>query len=243
MQMSLQITMWEVNQWLVQNNRKLFPDNVEWLQEYYSNSRNVDYYLLFLNASWLIYIPDVYQNSIKDFVISDFLDRIAGFVFINNYKYKTLFATTKFDYDPIENYNMVEEGTDNTIYMEKGNNNTGSQTLTNTLNYGKGTTTATASVSPMDTEAFLNADKNIGTTEKEPDTNTQVNGERADNFSKDGTNNLAHKLTRRGNIGTLTTQQMVVAERQLADFTPYLTLWEDILEALCIVADTGLELL
>ncbi len=243
MQMSLQITMWEVNQWLVQNNSKLFPDNVDWLQEYYSNYRNIDYYLLFLNASWFIYIPDLYQSVIKDFVISDFLSRIADFIYINNYKYKTLFGTTKFDYNPIENYNMVEEGTDNTIYMEKGNNNTGSQTITDTVNYGKGTTTTTGSVSPMDTEAFLNADKNIGTMEKDPDINTQVNGERADNFSKDGNNNLTHKLTRKGNIGTLTTQAMVGSERELADFTPYLILWEDILEALCIEVDTGLELL
>lgn len=96
-----------------------------------------------------------------------------------------LYATTQFEYNPIENYNMQESGTDS------GNSgSTGSST---------GKSTAYDVTTP------------------------QVTDSTSSNASAHSSSN--HSLTRQGNIGVTTTQQMIEQERNVAafDFITYVT--------------------
>ena len=52
-------------------------------------------------------------------------DRAVMLYAVNEYKYKHLYETTVVDYNPIENYNMVEGGTDSTTTSATTNATTG----------------------------------------------------------------------------------------------------------------------
>lgn len=109
---------------------------------------------------------------------------------INRYREEAnqLYKTTLFEYNPIENYNMVEKGKDKrtpdlkTEY-EAGTNSTRSETGYNLPRQ------------LVDAEKVTNGGK---------DTTTET-----------GTDTNEHELTRSGNIGVTTTQQMIQAERDI----------------------------
>lgn len=103
------------------------------------------------------------------------------------YEYTILYNSTQFEYNPIENYNMVENGDDSTTH---------SSTITT------GAHTTTVSVAPFDSETFSAAQQS----------NTpSISGK------DDGTNSTNHNLKRSGNIGVTTTQQMIEQERKIAN--------------------------
>lgn len=114
-------------------------------------------------------------------------------------QWSKLWDTLSFDYNPIENYNMVENGSN-------GNTETRNLTTTNTGTVGTvsdGTTKVNAFNS---TEAVdSNASEDSSTT-----TNNLTSGDT-------GTvgNVGSHQLTRSGNIGVTTSQQMIQSERDL----------------------------
>lgn len=125
------------------------------------------------------YLAEEYQtmeNSDINVFVAKFLDSKASVL-------DKLYATTQLTYDPIENYNMVESGTDS------------------------GTSGATASA------------QNKGTSYDSPTPN--VIDSNSSNSSAHSSSN--HSLTRSGNIGVTTSQQMIMQEREVAayDFFHY----------------------
>ena len=181
----------------------------------------------------------------------------------NRIKYEKLIAAATAEYNPIDNYNMIESSTDvrtpdlttqlilnTTAAMTdtRTTTTTGDSTTTNKLNQTKSTTetpnnyteTATHAVNPYD---------NPGMTEESRDTTVQ-SGTRtvAESYSgtpdettvnvgstitnsggtsttnsgtntntETGTDTTEHELTRRGNIGVTTSQQMLESEMALAE--------------------------
>lgn len=185
----------------------------------------------------------------------------------NKIKYDKLVAAATAEYDPIQNYNMTEEGTDtrtpdlthtlelnttsamtDTRQIETtGNSNTHA---TNKLNQTHTTLekpndykeTNVHSVNPEDNAGFADDEKSVitqsGTRSVEEsysgnadETDTNVDGSSTTTNSggtsttntgtntqtESGTDTTTHQLTRKGNIGVTTSQQMLESEIKLAE--------------------------
>lgn len=139
-----------------------------------------------------------------------------------------LFETLNFNYNPIENYSMVEESsgenentTNGTSSNETSNNgtstveNTSTQDTNNDL-YAFNSTTS----KPSSKSSGVGTDHNTVTTDNKTGNQTTLN-----NTSKDTSK---HTLTKKGNIGVTTSQQMIQSERDLWNWVFYNGVFRDI---------------
>lgn len=135
------------------------------------------------------------------------------------------------DYDPIENYNMIEEGTDN---RKIANNREEEGKINRKENLSKDTSntvdteqenngTTEDKVSAFNSDEYSPSSQNREET-KQKGKETQTGSETNDNAITDeenrkhkesGTDDLTHKLTRHGNIGVTTSQQMLTSELEV----------------------------
>lgn len=180
----------------------------------------------------------------------------------NKIKYEKLVAVATAEYNPIDNYNMIESSTDvrtpdlinqltlnTTIDMTDTRTTTteGDSTTTSKLNQIKNTTetpnnyteTSTHAVNPYDNPGFTDESKDTTvqygsrtvsesysgnadeTTVNAGSTVTNSGGTFTKNSGintnkETGTDTTEHELTRRGNIGVTTSQQMLESELALA---------------------------
>lgn len=102
---------------------------------------------------------------------------VANFINSQVYKLDTLFETTELDYNPIENYNMVESGRDETRNSSSGSTTESATSYASTTENETGKTEASGSSSSA----------------------------------------LIHSFSRSGNVGVTTSQQMVEAQREVAE--------------------------
>lgn len=179
---------------------------------------------------------------------------------MNRYKYDTLFNTMFFDYNPIENYSMVEE----TEVEKEGNNistsKNNSQTETeNTLTYGEISETATNNIGARTLNETRDDSKyafNSGRESPFTTTNNSVEeGAKTDTITNKRNSvidkNVANTevgssaetagnqhetakktLTRSGNVGVTTSQEMIQSERDLAMFSFYKEIAHDIVRTI-----------
>lgn len=135
-------------------------------------------------------------------------DYIALYGKSHKYEYDKLVDTLSLEYNPIENYSMTEKGTDtrtpNITQTNKG---------TNTNTAGVDTAITTGKTTFDKSDSFINDTKttNTGTNTDTQDINTTV--------TTAGNEKNVHELTRSGNIGVTTSQQMIQSERELAMFS------------------------
>lgn len=132
----------------------------------------------------------------------------------HQYNWKKLYDTTLLEYNPIENYDRVEEWNDT-------DTESGSSTVTNEImNTGTVTEQNTAFNAGLADHA-----KEIS------DNDTTNNGS--------GTNKRDAKHTRsgraHGNIGVTTSQQMIQSEREVAIFNIYDIIAESFVENFCLM--------
>ena len=198
--------------------------------------------------------------------IETIADRAVMLYCVNEYKYKHLHETTVVDYNPIENYNMIEGGTDSTTTSATTNATTGEQHNTsnktsnrnigeqnnenNSTNTKNGKENVTHKVTAYNSNEFENqsqdstdfsdyGEKNVSTSkvgariDTDTENNTETIGSRVDSSSSSESASLDHRLTRTGNIGVTTTQQMLESEREVALFNFTLVVAKDILGAIC----------
>ena len=130
---------------------------------------------------------------------------------IYNNEYTTKVGLLLMNYNPIENYNSSETETTTSENATTTGNENKTTTTTNSTTENSGNTTN--KVSPYDSENFNN-DNNTTTTNtttgNATDTTT-IND--SGNMSSKGTS--SRTLTRKGNIGVTTTQQMIESEYEL----------------------------
>lgn len=141
------------------------------------------------------------------------------------------------EYDPIENYSMVENMNDDVTEHAKG------ATLTRTLNTehtktGTDTTTPDTEITAegyiygYDSGTSAPSDKSVsttsGTNETEYDTTDADTGTITDVGSGKDTDTRNYELTRKGNIGVTTSQMMITAELDLRTYDFYRSVYEDI---------------
>lgn len=135
-------------------------------------------------------------------------DYIALYGKSHKYEYDKLVDTLSLEYNPIENYSMVEKGTDtrtpNITQTNKGKN-------TNTVGLDTSITIGKTTFDKSD--SFINDSKttNTGTNTDTQDIDTTV--------TTAGNEKTVHEFTRSGNIGVTTSQQMIQSERELAMFS------------------------
>jgi len=111
-------------------------------------------------------------------------------------KWNRQWATMSFEYDPISNYDMIEEMTNDTTVHEFGHSIAG--------NYS-------------DNGNNENKKAGFNSTEYQKDTQniSQSSGTQSNTESGENTDTRNYTLTRKGNIGVTTSQQMIESERNL----------------------------
>lgn len=150
-----------------------------------------------------------------------------------------LLKTTEYDYNPIENYDRNEEWTDN----ESGNENGTTSSTGNYFDHGqdKGVTqTDTENKNyntAFNTTNLWQTDQNNSTAFERPDISFTRDG----NSAAAGTDNRDTKKESKhvgrvhGNIGTMTTQNMIEQERAVAEFNIYDRICNDFIEEFCLL--------
>ena len=144
---------------------------------------------------------DAYYMGIKYADLETVTDDLESFLALvdvaileNDYKWNKLYSTTQLDYDPIANV-------DATIEEER---NIAARHYEDTL--GAGNITTTNGQAPMDSSNYSNQTKS--------QTQSQ---QKIDQHDEDAYKDTI-KTTRKGNIGVTSSQQLIEAERGVADF-------------------------
>lgn len=184
------------------------------------------------------------------------VQKICDNVYLTHaYTYQHLYDTTVAVYDPIENYNMIEhektqnDGTDTTTHQLGSHTDTtvyGEQTLTDIIGNRQRTTDGTNDRAPFESQSYQHLDKNHETVSDLSATDRHTQSSRDDSTTYGGrtdTDKLEHghditrDLTRHGNIGVTTSQQMLESERELARFNLVRVVANDLVHALCVCSE------
>lgn len=166
--------------------------------------------------------------------------QLANILFsMYNNRWTRLWTITESEYNPIENYNMIENSTD-TDEMTHGETITKTDNLnhaktgteqetpniteTNTPNltreleeniYGFNSSNESPANTATETNTGTNTTTRTGTNTKTYNTNEADTGTETHAHTGTDTNENIHELTRHGNIGVTTTQQMLQSEIEL----------------------------
>lgn len=165
---------------------------------------------------------NLYYNRLLSLDINDSnnVNILVGIVtnlsLLNKSKWENIVKAYNKEYDPLENYRMQENGTNNTD-------------TTNTTTFtGNGSTTATnttqsiESATPYNSVEYNDRNKIVGNNSTEGTATT--NNEQ----TSTGTDKNTHNLTRYGNIGVTTSQQMLQAEFDVRQYIPLMEYFKDI---------------
>lgn len=130
---------------------------------------------------------------------------------IYNNEYTTKVTLLLTDYNPIENYNSSEtETSTNVTTTTSGTENT---TTTTTSSRTENSGETTNKVSPYDSENFSNDNNSNSSNTSNVNGTDSTTISDSGNISSNGT--ISRTLTRKGNIGVTTTQQMIESEYEL----------------------------
>ena len=139
--------------------------------------------------------------------------------------WEELYATTQYEYNPIDNYDRHEEWTE----TEEGSGTDSLETSGSGSSSGSSSTssssesTATASATAYNSDTFKDTGKNVG--ESEGSTSASSSTETTDSGTSE--REYGHSVTRehtahlRGNIGVTTTMQMIAEQRDTVKFNLY----------------------
>ena len=148
----------------------------------------------------------------------------------NQYNWKKLYDTTLLEYNPIENYDRMEEWTDTD--SETGTNSRNNN-ITNTINQEVVTTGSLTEQNTAFNTGLADHAKEI----TDNDNITTGSGNTTENESGTSKGDLTHARTGRthGNIGVTTSQQMIQSEREVAMFNIYDIIAESFVENFCLM--------
>lgn len=182
--------------------------------------------MLYLERSGDKIISPYMRRLIKlqeDGKILDYLSSVAKYLIVKfNDKWNKVYnAFIESDYNPIENYSMVQEETPNITKETNSKTNTDLKTKT-------------TEGSEIDTYGF-NSSNSVPTGESETNTDVEVTGSKDTNFTDvKETETGSRKLTRSGNIGVTTSQQMLQSEIELRKFNFIDMILKDVDSVMCL---------
>lgn len=179
--------------------------NSLWINYLYNHSGNKEESCLLSNY---VFVND---NSL------DILNNIVKNIYLD--KWNKLYNVLNSEYNPIENYNRVENTTINNTGNETTNENINNSEVLTGGHTNNNTNENTHKVSAFNDETFSNDSNDINNStdnfiyNNETKTNTATNSSSKNNT---GTNETHSTIS--GNIGVTTTQQMIVSEIELRKY-------------------------
>lgn len=185
----------------------LLPEdkNSLWINYLYNHSGHKEESCLLSNY---VFVND---NSL------DILNNIVKNIYLD--KWNKLYNVLNSEYNPIENYNRVENTTINNTGNETTNENINNSEVLTGGHTNNNTNENTHKVSAFNDETFSNDSNDVNTSsdkfiyDNETKTNTATNTSSKNNTGKNETHS-----TISGNIGVTTTQQMIVSEIELRKY-------------------------
>lgn len=148
----------------------------------------------------------------------------------HQYNWKKLYDTTLLEYNPIENYDRIEDWTDTDT--ETGTNSRNND-ITNTINQEVVTTGSLTEQNTAFNAGLADHSKEL----TDNDNITTGSGTTTENESGTSKRDLTHKRTGRthGNIGIVSSQQMIQSEREVSMFNIYDIIAESFVENFCLM--------
>ena len=169
-------------------------------------------------------------NKIADY--NTYYKRAKVVYNLNKNKYIKLVATETVEYNPIENYSMTENSDETrTPNLTRTSEGTASENGTNSAN-NTTSNTSTDSNTSFDSTDFVNNSKNELTGNSSTTGENTAKSNSTVTSKETGTEQTTNELTRKGNIGVTTTQQMLEQERAIADFSTIKIFFEDVAKLL-----------
>ena len=198
------------------------------------------------NAMFLLYGDYVLRKTYAE--NPEQIPLICNYMYsMDNYRYEGLYNSEHFEYNPIENYRMVETSKETNSGRDATNTQKGEQTNNENLGsrsdsvyHGSQITTTEEKVAPYETNSYKSKTMTEEDVKSYSDNitngaqqNTYTEGSRNDSLSIDYGKVTDGKLERSGNIGVTTSQQMIESERQLRDFSVVKVICADLAKYLC----------
>lgn len=141
-------------------------------------------------------------------------DMIGVWSRCKKYQFETLANTTAFEYNPIENYDRLED------FEEKiDNQQSGSSTES-----GNNSGNSEKSVAGFESNKYVGSEK-IANNEDSNSKSTATNT---------GSSKTTHSLHMHGNIGVMSTQDMIKQEREISRFSVYDAISDEFMREFCI---------
>lgn len=181
---------------------------------------NTDYYLSHSNDKYISpFVEKLFNNGSTSGEISSLVATIC----INRFgeKWKKLYDALMTEYNPLENYSMEEIRTPDLSFEDTED----SKQKVNT----ERSTTAESKYKGFNASAPVTITKTDGTE------NVETSGAKADNVvHKVSAHTGSETLTRAGNIGVTTSQQMLESEFKVRQYDFYKQIFKDIDSVLCL---------
>ena len=203
----------------------------EWFANYYSDyAIDFDSWIIstygnfvFIDTTMFQNIEDIkdktkWNNTLLNQCITFLKSQYNSVSLISEYEMDKLYNTLTLEYNPIENYSMSESGTDTETTSTNSNVSNPTQTTTSEL-----------SVAPSDTSVYKPKEKTQDTVNYNGNVESDINTN----------NSTIHNFTRSGNIGVTTSQDMIVSERRVAEFSLFSHYWSLIHNYCLILIDNN----
>lgn len=179
--------------------------NSLWINYLYNHSGNKEESCLLSNY---VFVND---NSL------DILNNIVKNIYLD--KWNKLYNVLNSEYNPIENYNRVENTTINNTGKETTNENINNSEVLTGGHTNNNTNENTHKVSAFNDENFSNDSNDVNNSTDEFTYNNETKTNTGKNISsKNNTGTNETHSTISGNIGVTTTQQMIVSEIELRKY-------------------------
>lgn len=179
------------------------------------------------NSLWINYLYNHSGNKEESCLLSnyvfvnnnslDILNNIVKNIYLD--KWNKLYNVLNSEYNPIENYNRVENTTINNTGNETTNENINNSEVLTGGHINNNTNENTHKVSAFNDENFSNDSNDVNNSTDEFIYNNETKTNTATNTSsKNNTGTNETHSTISGNIGVTTTQQMIVSEIELRKY-------------------------
>lgn len=157
--------------------------------------------------------------------------------------WQKLYNTTVLQYDPIENYDRREESSEENIGNEhvqsSQERSTDSESRGSSQQHRSGENTATAGNTAYNSYDFADTSKSTSSGSDDVMDSTVSSGSGTENVSGSGNKSSTdlRRLSSRihGNIGVTTSQQMIMSEREVAEFCMVDYIVNDFISRFCVM--------
>ena len=149
-----------------------------------------------------------------------------------------LYATTQYEYNPIHNYDRTEEWTD--TESGSGTDSVESSSSGSTSGSSSGSSsgdgTATASATAYNSNSFKDTGKNVTESSSESESSSSAETSESGSSERSYSNSVekGHEAHISGNIGVMSTQEMISRQRDVVLFNLYDVIENEFIDRFCI---------